>query len=161
MRNYGNVVVIAISAIYSVISMTVATSVVVIMDIIGYKLPVTGEISYAVVMVSSLVILYFSASRLLHEYGQFSANLSVEGKSFKNNSTDTAESRNEAVLNEKEEIIMDVLRRANGRVLQNALISKTGMTAPTISRTLLSLENKGLIERKRHGMTNEIWLTKR
>ena len=115
MRHYGNVVVIAISAIYSVISMTVATSVVVIMDIIGYKLPVTGEISYAVVMVSSLVILYFSASRLLHEYGQFSANLSVEGKSFKNNSTDTAESRNEAVLNEKEEIIMDVLRRANGR----------------------------------------------
>jgi Uncharacterized membrane-associated protein/domain len=65
------------------------------------------------------------------------------------------------VLNEKEEIIIDVLRKANGRVLQNALISKTGMTAPTISRTLLSLENKGLIERKRHGMTNEIWLTKR
>ena len=113
MRNYGNVVVIAISAIYSVISMTVATSVVVIMDIIGYKLPVTGEISYAVVMVSSLVILYFSASRLLHEYRRFSENLSVAGKSFKNNSTDTAESRNEAVLNEKEEIIIDVLRKAN------------------------------------------------
>jgi hypothetical protein len=59
MRHYGNVVVIAISAIYSVISMTVATSVVVIMDIIGYKLPVTGEISYAVVMVQAWLYFIF------------------------------------------------------------------------------------------------------
>ncbi|WP_393970853.1 hypothetical protein OXIME_001094 [Oxyplasma meridianum] len=56
MDRHGNVVVSAISAIYSMVSLTTATSVVVIMEIIGYRLPLVGEISYAVVVISSLTI---------------------------------------------------------------------------------------------------------
>lgn len=161
MRHYGSIVMIAISAIYSVVSLTIATSVVIIIDIIGYRIPVTGEISYGIVVVSSLIILYFSASRLLNEYRSFTENLSDVRQSSLKKPVNLEETRIEVRLNEKEEIIMDALRKANGRILQNSLNSKVGMTGPTISRTLLSLENKGLIERRRHGMTNEILLTSR
>ncbi|WP_393970855.1 winged helix-turn-helix transcriptional regulator [Oxyplasma meridianum] len=80
---------------------------------------------------------------------------------FENKAIKLEKSPAEALLNERELEIMDVLQRANGRILQNSLISKTGMTGPTISRTLLSLENKGFIVRKRLGMTNEILMVKR
>jgi uncharacterized membrane protein len=161
MRYNGSVVVIAISAIYSVVSLTTATSVVIIMEIIGQRLPVEGEISYAIVVVSSFIILYFSASRLLRIYRYFSANIPTQKHIVENKDIKISETSVDLLLNEKELVIMDALKKANGRILQNTLISKTGMSAPTISRTLISLENKGLIERKRHGMTNEILMNKR
>jgi uncharacterized membrane protein len=158
--NGRNVVVIAISTIYSVVSLTTATSVVIIMEIIGQRLPVEGEISYAIVVVSSVIILYFSASRLLHIYRYFSSDTSSAKHIVENKDIKISETSVDLLLNEKERVIIDVLKKANGRILQNTLISKTGMSAPTISRTLISLENKGLIERKRHGMTNEILMNK-
>jgi len=158
--NGRSVVVVAISAIYSVVSLTTATSVVIIIEIIGQRLPVEGEISYAIVVVSSVIILYFSASRLLHVYRYFSADISSAQHIGENKHIKIPESGVDLLLNEKELIIMDALQKSNGRILQNSLISKTGMSAPTISRTLISLENKGLIERKRHGMTNGILMNK-
>jgi len=45
-----------------------------------------------------------------------------------------------------------------GTIFQSALVEKTGLTKVKITRILDKLEGKGLIERKRRGMTNVVIL---
>jgi uncharacterized membrane protein len=47
---------------------------------------------------------------------------------------------------------------AKGEMLQNALVLKTAMTKVKMTRALASLENKNLILKERHGLTNKIKL---
>ena len=53
---------------------------------------------------------------------------------------------------------MEVLLREEGSVYQSDLIKETKLTKVKVSRVLDKLEGKGLIERKRRGMTNIIVL---
>lgn len=57
-----------------------------------------------------------------------------------------------------EKKIMEVLLREEGSVYQSDLIKETKLTKVKVSRVLDKLEGKGLIERKRRGMTNVIVL---
>ena len=57
-----------------------------------------------------------------------------------------------------EKKIMEVLLREEGSVYQSDLIKETHLTKVKVSRVLDKLEGKGLIERKRRGMTNIIVL---
>ena len=61
-------------------------------------------------------------------------------------------------LGEREQIVVDAIRRNGGSALQNSLVEVTGLSSPTLSRIISSLENKGVVEKKRHGMTNIISL---
>ena len=45
-----------------------------------------------------------------------------------------------------------------GSIFQSSLVEKTGMTKVKVTRVLDRLEGKGLIERKRRGMTNVVIL---
>jgi uncharacterized membrane protein len=47
---------------------------------------------------------------------------------------------------------------AKGEMLQNALVLKTCMTKVKMTRALASLQNKNLIVKERHGLTNKIKL---
>lgn len=47
---------------------------------------------------------------------------------------------------------------AKGTIFQSAIVEKTGFTRVKTTRLLDSLEGKGLIERKRRGMTNVVVL---
>jgi uncharacterized membrane protein len=47
---------------------------------------------------------------------------------------------------------------AKGEMLQNALVLKTSLTKVKMTRVLASLENKNLIVKERHGLTNKIKL---
>ncbi len=60
-------------------------------------------------------------------------------------------------LDEDEKSIMQIVMR-EGSAYQSDVIKETGLSKVKISRTLDKLQGKGLIERKRRGMTNIIIL---
>ncbi len=61
-------------------------------------------------------------------------------------------------LDEAERMIMNIVLREDGSVYQSDLIKETKKSKVQVSRVLDKLEGKGLIERKRRGMTNVIVL---
>ena len=61
-------------------------------------------------------------------------------------------------LEPEEKTLMQILLREEGSVYQSDLIKETSLSKVKISRLLDRLEGKGLIERKRRGMTNIIIL---
>ncbi len=52
----------------------------------------------------------------------------------------------------------DLIAQANGMIFQNELVEKMGVSKVKITRVLDKLEAKGLVERRRRGMTNVIIL---
>ncbi|MBI2151613.1 MarR family transcriptional regulator [Candidatus Woesearchaeota archaeon] len=57
-------------------------------------------------------------------------------------------------LDEEEKKIMNLVLREEGSVYQSDLVKETGLSKVTVTRLLDRLEGRGLIERKRRGMTN-------
>jgi uncharacterized membrane protein len=63
-------------------------------------------------------------------------------------------------LSSENKIIYDLVVQSNGAILQGELIKKSGMDKVKVSRVLDKLEMLGLIERRRHGMSNLVVLKK-
>ena len=63
-------------------------------------------------------------------------------------------------LNEESKGIFDIITQSNGAVLQGEIVTKSGMDKAKVSRILDKLEMQGLIERRRHGMSNLVVLKK-
>jgi len=61
-------------------------------------------------------------------------------------------------LGDEETKVYDILMNSNGMVFQNEIVDKTQFSKVKVTRILDKLELKGLIERKRRGMTNLIVL---
>ena len=61
-------------------------------------------------------------------------------------------------LDAKERIVMNIILRENGSVYQNEIVKETKQSKVKITRILDQLEGKGLIERRRRGMTNVVVL---
>ncbi|MBI2665869.1 MarR family transcriptional regulator [Candidatus Woesearchaeota archaeon] len=61
-------------------------------------------------------------------------------------------------LDAEEQQLMNILLREQGSVYQSSLIKETKLTKVKVSRVLDRLEGKGLLERKRRGMTNIVIL---
>lgn len=59
-------------------------------------------------------------------------------------------------LGGEEAKVFDVVLQANGMIFQNELVEKMGLSKVKVTRILDKLEAKGLIERRRRGMTNAI-----
>lgn len=59
-------------------------------------------------------------------------------------------------LEEEEKKIFEILIESKGTMYQSELIGKTGLNKVQITRILDKLEGKGLLERKRRGMTNVV-----
>ena len=60
-------------------------------------------------------------------------------------------------LDSEEKKIYEIIKKNNG-VYQSDLIKETGFSKVKITRVLDKLESKGIIERRRRGMTNAIFL---
>lgn len=60
-------------------------------------------------------------------------------------------------LDSEEKSIYEILKKNNG-IYQSDLIKETGFSKVKITRVLDKLESKGIIERRRRGMTNAIFL---
>ena len=61
-------------------------------------------------------------------------------------------------LDEEEKQIMNIIFKEKGSVFQSQIVKETTQTKVKITRILDRLEGKGLIERRRRGMTNIIIL---
>lgn len=61
-------------------------------------------------------------------------------------------------LSPDEKLIFEKIIANDGSVFQAELIEKTNLTKVKVTRILDSLEGKGLVERKRRGMTNVVLL---
>lgn len=61
-------------------------------------------------------------------------------------------------LDDDEKKVFEIILNSQGSVFQSELVSKTGLTKVKVTRILDRLEGKGLIERKRRGMTNVVVL---
>ena len=59
---------------------------------------------------------------------------------------------------EEEKKILEELIGADGTIFQSDLVEKLGFTKVKVTRVLDRLEGKGLVERKRRGMTNVVIL---
>ncbi|MEM4330516.1 MAG: MarR family transcriptional regulator [Candidatus Pacearchaeota archaeon] len=62
------------------------------------------------------------------------------------------------LLNKEERIVFDKLIESEGAIFQSDLVDKTNFNKTKISRILDRLEGRGLIERRRRGMTNIVIL---
>jgi len=61
-------------------------------------------------------------------------------------------------LSDDERLVLEKIIEAQGMIFQSNLVKSTGFSKSKISRILDKLENIGLIERKRYGMTNIVIL---
>jgi len=61
-------------------------------------------------------------------------------------------------LNSDEKLILGKVIESEGMIFQSDLVSKTKFAKAKVTRILDKLEGKGLIERRRHGMTNVVIL---
>ena len=62
------------------------------------------------------------------------------------------------MLKRDEKKVFDILLGENGEMLQNRLVSKTGLSKVSVTRALTKLETKSLIIKERYGLTNKIKL---
>jgi len=140
------ILVVAVSAIYSVVSATVATSVFLTTVALGYRISLFGIVAYAVVIGSDIVIMYFSSRRLLYMFSSLVANRPAV--QVQEPGQEQGEPHEALPLGEREQILVDAIRRNGGSALQNSLVEVTGMSSPTVSRIISSLENKGIVEKR-------------
>lgn len=61
-------------------------------------------------------------------------------------------------LNDDEKLIFEKILEAEGTIFQSDLVDKSNLAKVKVTRLLDRLEGKGLIERKRRGMTNIVIL---
>ena len=61
-----------------------------------------------------------------------------------------------SALNKRERQVMLTLKDLGGNVKQSKLRRVTGLPKSTLSRTVKSLERKGLVSKQGHGMTNRV-----
>jgi uncharacterized membrane protein len=61
-------------------------------------------------------------------------------------------------LNEEEKIVLENIIEANGTIFQSDLTEKTNFNKVKVTRVLDKLEGRGIIERRRRGMTNVVIL---
>lgn len=61
-------------------------------------------------------------------------------------------------LKDDERRIYEAIVKADGIINQGELPEKTGLSKATVSRALYFLESKGLVERRRRGMGNVVYL---
>ncbi|MEK6807993.1 MAG: MarR family transcriptional regulator [Nanoarchaeota archaeon] len=64
-------------------------------------------------------------------------------------------------LDADEKLIMEKLIDAQGTLFQSDLVEKTQLNKVKVTRILDILEAKGLVERRRHGMTNAVILVRK
>ena len=92
------------------------------------------------------------------------ATRSADGSGSKPDTTDADEQPHDQWeqtaerLRNNEETLYSLLVEADGKLPQRDLVAETDLSKATVSRTLDSLEQKDLVERKRRGMGNVIHL---
>jgi uncharacterized membrane protein len=64
------------------------------------------------------------------------------------------------LLTPEQKKLYNILLESDGSMLQGELVAKSGLNKVTVSRVLDKLEMQGVVERRRHGMSNIVVLKK-
>jgi uncharacterized membrane protein len=153
----SNFKTIIIIAIYAMVSSIIATSVIIVIELLGLKILLLYIISYAIIMSTDIIILYYAIGAILERYNKM---IKILNEPLTNAAKPDV-ARKTIELTDSEKAIVAILEKNNGKIMQSSLTGKIGYSAPTISRILTNLEEKGIIDRRRRGMTNEISLKER
>ena len=91
---------------------------------------------------------------------QSSSSSNRSGAVYEDDITDPEQRWEETLgrLHNNEETVYDIVFEAGGELPQRDIVEGTDLSKATVSRTLDTLENKDLVERKRNGMGNVVIL---
>ncbi|BAB60368.1 TVG1262718 [Thermoplasma volcanium GSS1] len=146
----SRLILFAVIAVFSIIVLSITSSMMVMTIEIGYKINALEYLEYFIVILVNALMLGLSLNMIFKRYRFVVYPKLAAG-------IENTVSGN-LLLKDNEKLIVSILEKHGGIVLQNVLVRESGLSAPTVSRILFSLENYGLIERQRKGMTNEIRL---
>lgn len=143
--------------IFAVLSIAISSSILISSISLGVRVGFYYYLLYIIVVVADIFILTFSAAKLVAMYRGF-LELISDIKRRGSASIPKSSGQPPIELSKNEEIILSIITGNGGRILQNAVVLSSGLSGATVTRILTSLEEKGVIEKTRHGMTNEIYL---
>lgn len=123
----------------------------------NYSLYLIAGISISIVLMVISIIFLFRNAKKISEAGERSIQSEVPIRSGLNADFIDTEKVMQ-FLDEGEKEVYGLLADAGGSILQKNIMSAKGYSRASITRILDRLESKGLIERIRHGSTNEIIL---
>lgn len=114
---------------------------------------VTGFLLSVVLLVVSIIFLEKNVRILAREFTK----LRQVGQPI-NQNPKVADEEIMKFLDDGERRIYELLVDSGGSVLQRDLVGFEGMSRPTVSRIVDRLEKKGIVEKVRHGSTNNVIL---
>ncbi|MEM5803795.1 MAG: MarR family transcriptional regulator [Candidatus Aenigmatarchaeota archaeon] len=131
----------------------------------GPECPMWGSINFHTNISIGIMIFVLLIGLYLFFFGQdekIVKEVRVIRKSDKKESKNISEKSaiQEKNLTYEEKFVIEKIIEAEGSILQSELVEKTNYSKVKITRILDKLEAKGLIERKRRGMTNLVVLKK-
>ena len=155
------VISIFLSVIIIMISITIMTTVV----LLGYRLNSYYYYLIFIVISINIGILVISLRGIIHTYPLFADHNKekiILMPSPESKKTDDKPPGKEILTTEffsqTELDIIDLLMKHNNAMLQSTIVSSSGISKASASRAITSLENKGVILKKRKGVTKEIIL---
>jgi uncharacterized membrane protein len=125
----------------------------------GPECPMWGSINFHTNISLGVMIFVLLIGLYLVFFGQ-DEKIIKQVKIVKKPGEKTDYSINKNNLSEEEKLIVDKLIDSEGSMLQSEIVEKTNYSKVKVTRILDKLEAKGMIERKRRGMTNLVVLKK-
>ncbi len=119
---------------------------------IDFQTNVSIGIMIFVIIIGLYLIFFGKEERIITKIKTFRPQ--IEGKKISKENYQKAMSS----LNKEERLVLEKVIESEGTIFQSELVDKTRFPKVKVTRILDRLEGKGLIERKRRGMTNVVVL---
>lgn len=158
-------VIYAVSLILSILIIVISITVFIVIIYIRGNVSGTFFYLFIIIVASNFTIAGFSLRGLTRIYPALileprdkrSAFTDVAIRGATEQSAEQPELKRE-YFTETELEIIDLLKKNGNSMLQSAIAAATAMSKTTVSRTLTSLQDKGIIIKIRKGVTNDIIL---
>ncbi len=121
-------------------------------ETIGFQTKVSLGIMLFVVFIGLYLIFFGKEEHIITKVKRLKQQIGLAGPTKDNYQKIMAQ------LSEEERLIFEKIIAVHGTIFQSVLADKTQFTKVKVTRVLDKLEGRGLIERKRRGMTNVVIL---
>ncbi len=160
-RLFRMLIFYGISLLLSLLVIVISTTVFSVLAFVEGTVSSSLFYLYLGVLACNILVAAFSLAGAIRTYGRIStAGSRVLFAGTENTRTEgnVSQGTAEMYLTALESSVVDALKKNSGRALQSQLALSLGTSKATLSRTLTSLENKGVVVRVRKGVTNEVIL---
>lgn len=127
------------------------------LDAVGWAILICafGGLTVSIALVAYSRFLLYSA-----EYARAGSRPTESDEQAPAPPAEAAEARDLSDLPEDERRLYEIIESAGGEILQVKLVSSGEFSKSKVTRLLDKLEDRDLVKRERHGMTNKVRLTK-